>query len=282
MKVVYSGRRNSEKLIGMWNKVVPSLHSSNASNSCSIDGCIIYYTVVYNGKSRVSCPHFVFRYNSLVAESALQDQEMLGILLRVIFASVFACLTYGFKSEAKRIPAPIITRGLRPRLTSAVDSNWWRCIQADYLDYFGMSYVSSSALRYSDAIVQHTTNRQDVPVLCVEGLCATEYHLLLVDGEDVSMGVYCQQNLRSCILSKATVNNLKAVANEVGKTRWKHVYITSYDIRLPFWMVWVMQGIEDFFQLFMETISLPGLTAGAAAAAVDAENMMYFGGDRDV
>lgn len=211
---------------------------------------------------------------------------MSGIFLRVIaifFASIFARLTYAGK--------PVIASKLRPSIVSAANTNWWRDKTSTYFHnflFFDTSYVSASQLtsdsKYNsdaDIIVQHRTNRFKY-VLCVEDICASNSSLLLVSGEVISMGEYCLLHDFRCVTTKTSVNNLKAVANEVGKTRWKNVYLTAYDVRMPFWYIWVVQGVEDFFQLFLETISLPGLTAGAAVAAVDAENEVYFMGHRDV
>jgi len=206
-----------------------------------------------------------------------------NIIVTLIFLFPCVHLTHAVRT-------PRITAGaLAPSLASGDDSSWWREAKAAFTRIFSASsYVASAHLNINIntststiTIPQHATNRRE-SVLCVEGLCATPDLLLLVDGADVSMGEYCDANFRHCVASKTYVNNLKAVANEVARTRWKNVYITCYHAQMPFWVIWVLQGVEDFLQLFLDTISLPGLTAGAAVAAVDAENEVYFGGDRDV
>lgn len=100
-------------------------------------------------------------------------------------------------------------------------------------------------------------------VLCARGFCATPNHAIIVGGEYTSMRRLCGGVWTGeCTKSVKLVNNLKIAANRravVGD-----IVVTPYDIRFPIWLIWVVQILEDVWNV----LALSVCTGTLASVAV--------------
>lgn len=99
------------------------------------------------------------------------------------------------------------------------------------------------------------------PVLCATGFCATKNHALIIGGEYTSMGRKCVKDWK-CTKRVMLVNNLKLASNRRARVS-QHVVVTPYDIRFPKIGIWVVQMLEDVWNMLAFSLC-SGTIAGAA------------------
>lgn len=110
-------------------------------------------------------------------------------------------------------------------------------------------------------VLQHPTHLRR-QVLCARGFCATPNHGIVVGGEYTSMRRLCGGKwLGDCSSRVTLVNNLKIAANRravVGD-----IIVTPYDVRFPKWSIWVVQILEDIWNMLALSVCT-GSLAGVA------------------
>lgn len=108
-------------------------------------------------------------------------------------------------------------------------------------------------------VLQHPSHLKR-PVLCARGFCATRNHGIIVDGEYTSMGRMCSKRW-TCTERVTLVNNLKLAANRRARVS-KHIVVTPYDIRFPKAAIWVVQILEDVWNMLVLSVC-SGTVTGA-------------------
>lgn len=128
------------------------------------------------------------------------------------------------------------------------------------------------AVEHLDGLVlQHPRHIRRV-VLCGRGFCATPNHALIVRGQWTSMKKLCADEWE-CVRTVKLVNNLKVAANTRAVVNGD-ITITPYDLRYPIWAVWLVQMLEDVFNLLLSALLIGGVAVAGLAVSVQVQKSL--------
>lgn len=110
-------------------------------------------------------------------------------------------------------------------------------------------------------VLQHR-NHLLRPVLCSRGFCATPNHGIIVNEVYTSMKSLCSAGTWKCIHQTKWMNNLKLAVNRRAPVS-ENIVVTPYDVRFPRWFIWVVQMVEDAWNLVATSLVVGSVAAAA-------------------